>query len=57
MSDNRFEELDRQVGREINAELLAEGITEYPVICWQCHGVGCDGCGGAGVYRLAIEVR
>lgn len=54
MSGNQFEELDRQVGKEINAKLLAESITEYPVVCWQCHGVGCDGCDGLGIYDLAI---
>lgn len=55
MVDNRFEELDKQVEREVRAKLLAEGITKYPVVCWQCHGVGCDGCDGLGNYELAIE--
>lgn len=54
MHDNRFEELDKQIGREIMAELLAEGITEYPAVCWQCHGKGCPGCDGLGTYVLAI---
>ena len=55
MSDNRFHEIDKQVGKEIVAKLKSEGITEYPVVCWQCRGVGCDGCDGLGTYELVVE--
>lgn len=56
MKDNRFAEFDKQIGEEIKAKLLANGITKYPAVCDQCQGKGCKDCDSLGSYELMIEL-
>jgi DnaJ-class molecular chaperone len=52
--------VDLAVGKQVRAELLAQGVVSYPAVCQCCHGTGktllgkCDNCGGKGSYELAI---
>jgi DnaJ-class molecular chaperone len=56
----KYRAVDVAVGKQIKAELHAQGIKSYPAICQCCYGTGttgttqCENCDGIGSYELAI---
>lgn len=57
---HEYRAVDVAVGKQIKAELKAQGIESYPAVCQCCDGTGqtplgeCDNCDGKGSYELAV---
>ena len=55
-----YRAVDMAAGKEIKAELHAQGVKSYPAVCRECNGTGktligqCENCDGKGSYELAV---
>lgn len=46
---NKYEDLDKQVSKEIMSEFKGKHIEH---VCQECNGSGCENCDGNGSYTI-----
>lgn len=66
MKTDKYHEIDKSVSNQIRAEMLSDGVKNYPVTCNYCYGTrmhesdnnvpisDCPVCNGDGAYLVAV---